>query len=154
MHIKKIAVPINFIIFQVCWFACVTGAAKNLVWLGPTRAHREVARREQLSEWPAARVLPPVVITNAREVGPVIGNDPAVTVGDAIIGTHGRSGVDDDGRRIINHRRRIIDDGWRNRTVSFANVVMPVASGISSVTNVRELGLRAINIRTEHSRPE
>jgi hypothetical protein len=35
MEIKKIAVPINFIIFQACWFACVMGAAKNLAWLGP-----------------------------------------------------------------------------------------------------------------------
>jgi hypothetical protein len=35
MGIKKFAVPINFIIFQVCWFACAIGAAKNLAWLGP-----------------------------------------------------------------------------------------------------------------------
>ena len=35
MGIKKFAVPINFIIFEVCWFACVVGAAKNLGWLGP-----------------------------------------------------------------------------------------------------------------------
>jgi hypothetical protein len=35
MGIKKFAVPINFIIFQACWFACVMGAAKNLGWLGP-----------------------------------------------------------------------------------------------------------------------
>lgn len=35
MGIKKFAVPINFIIFEACWFACVLGAAKNLGWLGP-----------------------------------------------------------------------------------------------------------------------
>lgn len=26
---------LNFILFQVCWFACVLGAANNLLWLGP-----------------------------------------------------------------------------------------------------------------------
>ena len=35
MRIEKFAVPINFIVFQVCWFACVMGAANNLWWLGP-----------------------------------------------------------------------------------------------------------------------
>jgi len=35
MGIKKYSTPVNFIIFQVCWFACVIGAAKNLGWLGP-----------------------------------------------------------------------------------------------------------------------
>ena len=35
MKIKKIVVPINFIIFQACWFSCVMGAGKNLGWLGP-----------------------------------------------------------------------------------------------------------------------
>ena len=35
MGIKKYSTPVNFIIFQVCWFACVMGAANNLGWLGP-----------------------------------------------------------------------------------------------------------------------
>jgi hypothetical protein len=35
MEIKKYSTPANFIIFQVCWFACVIGAANNLGWLGP-----------------------------------------------------------------------------------------------------------------------
>jgi hypothetical protein len=35
MEIKKYSTPVNFIIFQACWFACVIGAAKNLWWLGP-----------------------------------------------------------------------------------------------------------------------
>ena len=35
MKKEKFAVPINFIVFQVCWFACVMGAANNLWWLGP-----------------------------------------------------------------------------------------------------------------------
>ena len=35
MEIRKFATPINLIIFQVCWFACVMGAAKNIGWLGP-----------------------------------------------------------------------------------------------------------------------
>jgi hypothetical protein len=35
MGIQKFSVPINFIVFQVCWFACVMGAANNLDWLGP-----------------------------------------------------------------------------------------------------------------------
>jgi hypothetical protein len=35
MPIKKFSTPINFIIFQVCWFVCVMGAASNLGWLGP-----------------------------------------------------------------------------------------------------------------------
>ncbi|MDH3391920.1 MAG: DUF2878 domain-containing protein [Desulfobulbaceae bacterium] len=35
MGIKKYSTPVNFIIFQACWFACVIGAAKNLGWLGP-----------------------------------------------------------------------------------------------------------------------
>jgi hypothetical protein len=35
MGIQKFSVPINFIFFQVCWFACVMGAANNLDWLGP-----------------------------------------------------------------------------------------------------------------------
>ena len=35
MRIQKFSVPINFIVFQVCWFACVMGAANNLDWLGP-----------------------------------------------------------------------------------------------------------------------
>jgi hypothetical protein len=25
----------NFIAFQVCWFACVLGAAKGMEWIGP-----------------------------------------------------------------------------------------------------------------------
>ena len=35
MGIKKYSTPVNFIIFQTCWFACVMGAANNLRWLGP-----------------------------------------------------------------------------------------------------------------------
>ena len=35
MEIRKYSTPVNFIIFQVCWFACVMGAANNLGWLGP-----------------------------------------------------------------------------------------------------------------------
>jgi len=35
MGIEKFAVPINFIVFQVSWFACVMGAANNLWWPGP-----------------------------------------------------------------------------------------------------------------------
>jgi hypothetical protein len=35
MGIKKYSTPVNFIIFQICWFACVMGAANNLGWLGP-----------------------------------------------------------------------------------------------------------------------
>ena len=35
MHLKKFSTPINFVIFQACWFACVWGAANNLGWLGP-----------------------------------------------------------------------------------------------------------------------
>lgn len=35
MSIKKLSTPINFIFFQVCWFACVWGAANNYGWLGP-----------------------------------------------------------------------------------------------------------------------
>ena len=35
MKKEKFAVPINFIVFQVCWFASVMGAANNLWWLGP-----------------------------------------------------------------------------------------------------------------------
>lgn len=35
MGIKKFSTPINFVIFQVCWFACVLGAAYDIGWLGP-----------------------------------------------------------------------------------------------------------------------
>ncbi len=35
MRIKKSSTPINFILFQVCWFASVMGAAHNYDWLGP-----------------------------------------------------------------------------------------------------------------------
>jgi hypothetical protein len=35
MGISKYSTPINFIVFQACWFACVSGAANNLGWLGP-----------------------------------------------------------------------------------------------------------------------
>jgi hypothetical protein len=35
MGIRKYSTPVNFIIFQVCWFTCVLGAANNLGWLGP-----------------------------------------------------------------------------------------------------------------------
>jgi hypothetical protein len=35
MIINKFSTPINFIIFQFCWFGCVFGAANNLAWLGP-----------------------------------------------------------------------------------------------------------------------
>lgn len=35
MGIRKYSTPVNFIIFQVCWFTCVMGAANNLGWLGP-----------------------------------------------------------------------------------------------------------------------
>ena len=31
----KYAVPINFLLFQLCWFGCVLGAARGLIWLGP-----------------------------------------------------------------------------------------------------------------------
>ena len=33
---KQYAVPINFILFQLCWFGCVLGAARGLIWLGPS----------------------------------------------------------------------------------------------------------------------
>ena len=35
MKIKEFAVPVNFIVFQACWFGSVLGAANNLGWLGP-----------------------------------------------------------------------------------------------------------------------
>ena len=35
MTIKKYSTPINLILFQICWFACVMGAANGLAWLGP-----------------------------------------------------------------------------------------------------------------------
>ena len=35
MIISKYSTPLNFIVFQACWFACVAGAASNLGWLGP-----------------------------------------------------------------------------------------------------------------------
>ncbi|MDX1777216.1 MAG: DUF2878 domain-containing protein [Desulfobulbales bacterium] len=35
MVLRKYSTPINFILFQVCWFACVVGAAYELGWLGP-----------------------------------------------------------------------------------------------------------------------
>ena len=35
MQIKKYSIQINFIAFQAGWFACVLGAANNLVLLGP-----------------------------------------------------------------------------------------------------------------------
>jgi hypothetical protein len=35
MGIRKYSTPVNFIIFQVCWFTCVMGAANDLGWLGP-----------------------------------------------------------------------------------------------------------------------
>ena len=35
MGIRKYSTPVNFIIFQVCWFTSVLGAANNLGWLGP-----------------------------------------------------------------------------------------------------------------------
>jgi uncharacterized membrane protein YhhN len=35
MEIKKISGLINFILFQICWFACVWGAANGCGWLGP-----------------------------------------------------------------------------------------------------------------------
>ena len=35
MAIKKFSTPINFILFQACWFACVWGAGNNYGWLGP-----------------------------------------------------------------------------------------------------------------------
>jgi hypothetical protein len=35
MKIKQFAVPINFIVFQACWFGSVLGTANNLGWLGP-----------------------------------------------------------------------------------------------------------------------
>ena len=35
MGIRRYSTPVNFITFQVCWFACVMGAAKNIWWLGP-----------------------------------------------------------------------------------------------------------------------
>lgn len=31
----KYSTPINLVLFQVCWFACVIGAAYELGWLGP-----------------------------------------------------------------------------------------------------------------------
>ena len=35
MSIKKLSTPINFVLFQACWFACVWGGANNYGWLGP-----------------------------------------------------------------------------------------------------------------------
>ncbi len=35
MGTKRYSTPINFIVFQVCWFACILGGANNLGWLGP-----------------------------------------------------------------------------------------------------------------------
>lgn len=35
MHLKKFSTPINFVLFQACWFACVWGAANDYSWLGP-----------------------------------------------------------------------------------------------------------------------
>ena len=35
MALQKFSTPINFILFQACWFACVGGAAYQLGWLGP-----------------------------------------------------------------------------------------------------------------------
>jgi hypothetical protein len=35
MEIKKISALINFILFQIGWFACVWGAANDYGWLGP-----------------------------------------------------------------------------------------------------------------------
>lgn len=35
MVIHKFSTPINFILFQLCWFACVWGAGNNYAWLGP-----------------------------------------------------------------------------------------------------------------------
>src|SRR5210317_655014 len=35
MSIKRFSTPINFITFQLCWFASVIGAANDLVWVGP-----------------------------------------------------------------------------------------------------------------------
>lgn len=31
----KYSTPINLVLFQVCWFACVIGAAREMGWLGP-----------------------------------------------------------------------------------------------------------------------
>lgn len=36
MEVKKFSTPINFVLFQACWFACVWGAANSYNWLGPT----------------------------------------------------------------------------------------------------------------------
>lgn len=35
MHIRKYSVPINFILFELCWFGSVLGAAHHIGWLGP-----------------------------------------------------------------------------------------------------------------------
>jgi len=35
MRIKKNSTLINFILFQIGWFACILGAANNYEWLGP-----------------------------------------------------------------------------------------------------------------------
>jgi hypothetical protein len=35
MRTARYATPVNFISFQVCWFASVLGAANNIGWLGP-----------------------------------------------------------------------------------------------------------------------
>ena len=35
MRTARYATPVNFISFQVCWFASVLGAANNISWLGP-----------------------------------------------------------------------------------------------------------------------
>ena len=35
MEVKRFSTPINFVLFQACWFACVWGAANSYSWLGP-----------------------------------------------------------------------------------------------------------------------
>lgn len=35
MDLRGFSTPINFITFELCWFGCVLGAAKEFGWLGP-----------------------------------------------------------------------------------------------------------------------
>ena len=46
-------VVLNFLLFQVAWFATVLGAAANLPWLGPVVVTAAVAIHLRQSRWPA-----------------------------------------------------------------------------------------------------